>query len=631
MAAMCGFAGEFLFSGTADLDLARRMADRLAHRGPDDAGEYLSPDGRCAIGFRRLAVIDPAGSRQPMTCPRTGATVAFNGEIYNFRDLRADLSRQGWRFQTEGDTETLLALHALSREDLPSRLSGMFAFALYDPSAGRLILARDRMGQKPLWYAALADRIVFASEAKALLPHPKVNRSPDRGSILYYATLGYIPAPRTAWAGLLKLPPASMLEVRGAPVPVPMRYWSPDPVAIEGTKDACARRVRQAVESAVSRHMVSDVPVGALLSGGIDSSIIVALMCRQAGQAGGVRTFTAGFDNPRFDERPRARRLAESLGADHTELRVEPRPAEVLDAAAGLCDEPFADSSLAATWLIAREARKHVTVALAGDGGDECFAGYDRYAAMSIYESVRPLRYFFLRAAGAVAGAIAPPEERNRLRRLARFSAGLPYPFPEQYFMIRRLFSPSELVDLFAPGFMEDLEPEAPRDWFWRLYEDIEVADEVTRAQRHDMLTYLPDDLLVKTDTASMAVSLELRAPFLDPQIVTLGLSLPPCLKIHRRMGKQALRLAFDDLLPADVFDHPKRGFGLPLGDWLRGDLQAPMKEALLDNSFLNAGIFRPAAIRGLINDHVTRRYDHRHRLWAMLMLAKWLGRNGRE
>jgi len=626
---MCGFAGEFLFAGgRADLDLARRMAALEAHRGPDEAGEFLSPDGRCAIGFRRLAVIDPAGSHQPMTDEAGQTTVAFNGEIYNYQELREECSRQGWRFRTAGDTEVLLALYERHGEELVRHLSGMFAFAIYDSARGRLLLARDRMGQKPLWYSLLADRVVFASEAKALLAHPLVDQAMDRTALLHYATLGYIPCPHSAWSGLRKLTPASTLAADGRGPGAARRYWTPHLVPPLATAAEWTDAVRTAVEAAVRRHMVSDVPMGALLSGGLDSSIVVALMCRHAGRAGGVRTFTAGFDDPRYDERPQARRVAEHLGAEHTELRIDPRPAEVLETSSRLCDEPFGDSSAAATWLICREARRHVTVALAGDGGDEAFAGYDRYVAMSIYESVRAGRYFLLRLAGALAGAVAPRQERSPLRRLARFSAGLPYPYPEQYFMIRRLFSPADLVDLFAPAFLEGIEPEAPRDRFWELYEQPEFEDEVTRAQWHDMMTYLPDDLLAKTDAASMAVSLELRAPLLDPDVVELGMSLPRELKIRRRRGKQALRLAFADLLPADVLRLPKRGFGLPLGEWLRNDLAAEMRATLLDDSFLNAGVLNPNAVRGLINDHVSGRDDHSHRLWAILMLAKWMARS---
>jgi asparagine synthase (glutamine-hydrolysing) len=610
------------------------MAALLRHRGPDEEGSFLSDDGRCAIGFERLCVIDPSGSHQPMSTPDGGLTVAFNGEIYNFRELRAELQQAGYPFRTAGDTEVLLALYARDGEGMVERLRGMFAFAIYDSRRQSMLLARDHVGQKPLWYAMLPDRIVFASQARAILAHPMVDRSVDRQSILYYATLGYIPCPRSAWKGLRKLSPASTLAVAGG-TEAPRRYWGPrttersaDSAGSAGPPPAAAdwiQRTRTVLEAAVARHMVSDVPLGALLSGGLDSSIVVALMARHAGRSGGIRTFTAGFEDPRFDERPMARLVAQHCGTQHTELIIDPRPGEVLDEVSALYDEPFGDSSAAATWLICRQARRHVTVALAGDGGDEVFCGYDRYIAMSISQYIKPPRYFLYRLAGALAGALAPRQERSRLRRLARFSSALPYPFPQQYFIFRRLFSPADLPDLFTADFLDGLDPEAPANWFAELYEEPDLDDEPARAQWHDMMTYLPDDLLVKTDIASMAVSLELRAPMLDPDLVELGLALPPELKIKSRRGKQALRLAFADMLPPEVFQQPKRGFGLPLGDWLKNDLREPMRHILLDDAFLDSGIVRPEAIHGLINDHVSGRDDHRHRLWAMMMLAKWL------
>jgi asparagine synthase (glutamine-hydrolysing) len=628
---MCGFAGEFLLAaGRADRALARRMASLLRHRGPDEESDFLSADGRCAIGFERLAVIDVAGSHQPMSTADGQATIAFNGEIYNFRELRRELEAVGCVFRTAGDTEVLLELYRRHGEEMVQRLRGMFAFAIYDASRGRLFLARDHFGQKPLWYAMLPDRIVFASEAKALLAHPMVDRSLDRQSILYYLTLGYIPAPRSAWTGIRKLPPASSMTV-AASAEEPSRYWMPRPGPPAASPAEWIERTRAAVEASVRRHMVSDVPLGALLSGGLDSSIVVALMAREAGRAGGVRTFTAGFDDPRFDERPAARQLAAHCGTQHTELLIHPEPGDVLSAASRLYDEPFGDSSAAATWLVCREARKHVTVALAGDGGDEIFAGYDRYAAMHMSESIGPARYLLLRIAGAIAGVVAPHEERSPLRRLARYTRALPYPYPQQYLAFRSLFAPADFEDLLSPSFLEGVAPEGPQDWFWELYESQDFDDEVARCQWHDMMTYLPDDLLVKTDIASMDSSLELRAPLLDPKLAEIGLAAPADLKLSGRRGKQILRRAFGDLLPSGAISSPKRGFGLPLGTWLRGDLRQDMERILLGGVLTDTGIFRSEAIHGLVNDHVSGKDDHRHRLWALMMLARWLGDSKRS
>ncbi len=625
---MCGFAGEFLFdaSARADVSLAARMADRLVHRGPDEGGEFLSTDGRCAIGFRRLCVIDPAGSHQPMSSADGTLTVAFNGEIYNFRNLRGELSAAGERFRTDGDTEVLLPLYRRHGAEMVVRLSGMFAFALYDAAAGRLLLARDRLGQKPLWYAMLADRVVFASEPKALLSHPGVDAAVSETDLTAYLTLGYIPAPESAWRGVRKLSPGHIMELP-AEKPAPMRYWRPAPAEPPTDYKEAVSRVREKLSESVAEHLVSDVPLGALLSGGVDSAVMVALMCRTGG--GTVRTFTAGFDDAEFDERSDAARLAEHLGTEHTELLVDTAPADMPDALIDMYDEPFGDSSALPTCLVCRAARRHVTVALSGDGGDEVFAGYDRYRALYLAAQMRPSTYMLCRLGARLAGAFAGKTERGRLRRLVRFANALPYPYAEQYLMYRRLFSPADLVRLLTDDFIAAADPDAPSEWFLRLYEDGDFEDEVARAQHHDLSTYLPDDLLVKTDIASMASSLELRAPMLAADLVSLGLSLPAGWKVDRNGGKRILKDAFADMLPAEVFDRPKRGFGVPLARWLREDLLEVLKETLLDRELLDKGIFRAESLAGLIADHATGRDDHSHRLWALLVLARWLVRQG--
>jgi asparagine synthase (glutamine-hydrolysing) len=625
--AVCGFAGEYVFSGGgADAAAASAMAEVLGHRGPDEAGRYVSPDGRLAVAVRRLAVIDPPGSQQPMSSADGRCAVAFNGEIYNYRELRRALACEGAVFRTAGDTEVLLHLYRRDGADMLARLRGMFALALYERDAG-LLLARDRLGQKPLWYALLPGRLLFASEAKALLAHPAVDKSVDYDSIVLYMSMGYIAAPRTVWAGVRKLPPGCFLRVGAEPCE-PRRYWAPPAVGAPGSPAEQHRRVRELLSQAVAARMVSDVPLGALLSGGVDSSIVVALMSQAAGAAGGVRTFCAGFADGEYDERPAARRVAEHCGTQHTELLVRPQPAEAVDDVVRMYDEPFADSSALPTYLICRAARGQVTVALCGDGGDEVFGGYDRYRAMHLADVMGPGRYMLTRAAGGLARLVAPHDERSGLRRLVRFADALPHPPSVQYFMYRRVFGPAELAHLFCEEFAEGVDLEAPARWFCELYERPDVDEEICRAQRHDLETYLPDDLLVKADIASMAASLELRAPMLDHDVVALGLGLPVEAKLAARSargGKKILREAFGDLLPAETLGRRKQGFGVPLGRWLREDLAASLKETLLDGWFLGLGFFRPVAVRGLINDHLCGKADHRHRLWALLVLARWL------
>ena len=627
---MCGFAGEFVFGRAggrrADLAVAQRMAAALTHRGPDEQGQFLSPDGRCAIAFHRLAVIDLPGSHQPMTSADGALTVAFNGEIYNFRELRERLQGEGAVFRTAGDTEVLLHLYRRYGEAMVDHLDGMFALALYDAPAGRLLLVRDRVGQKPLWYLPLADRVAFASESRALLRHGDADLTPSPESLTAYCTMGYVPTPGTIWAGLRKLPPASRMTV-GDGIGAAERYWHPQPAVPPASRAAAAEAVRDHLAASVEARMQADVPLGALLSGGLDSAIVVALMAKAAGRAGGVRTFTAGFDDGAYDERPMARRVAQRFSAEHTELVVRAAPAEALDKLVDMYGEPFADSSALPTWLICRAARQHVTVALTGDGGDEVFGGYDRYRALRLAETMSPAKYLVVRVAAAMAALVAPQGERNRLRRLVRFAEALPEAPAGQYFTHRRLFGPHELARLLTPEFAAGVDLEAPGRWFCDLYEGGDFQDEAAYGQRHDLLTYLPDDLLVKADIASMAASLELRAPMLDHRVVALGLSLPVEMRVAGRRGKALLREAFAGVLPPETLRGAKRGFGVPLGRWLREDLVEVLRETLLDPGLYRLGIFRPEAVAGLLNDHFSGRGDHRHRLWALLVLARWLAR----
>ncbi len=622
---MCGFAGEFLFEAPgANVETVRNMAESLAHRGPDQAGSFLSPDGRCAIGFRRLAIIDPTGSHQPMTTPDGARTVAFNGEIYNFPQLRAELTGRGVTFRTKGDTEVLLHLPGDDPAEMLNRLDGMFALAIYDATEPTLLLARDRFGQKPLWYSYLSDRIVFASEPRGVLAHPLIHGRIDMCSIQHYLTMGYVPGHCSAWQNIHKLQPGQYLRIaRSAAQPV--RYWQLTPQNVQANERDLVADVRSQVISAVEARMVSDVPLGALLSGGLDSAIVTAVMSKSAGRTGGIRTFTAGFADQAYDERSAAAAVAKHCNTDHTELLIEPDPLTALDMIVDMYDEPFGDSSALPTHLICRAAREHVTVALTGDGGDEAFGGYDRYRAMQIAENLSPLAYTGFRLAASLARPFAPHRERNRLRRLIRFADALHLPPAVQYFQYRSLFDPSDLDKLFSDNTLTELDLDAPLRWFCDLFDAEDLPDEPSRAQYHDLHTYLPDDLLVKADIASMACSLELRAPLLDHRVVQLGLSLPTALKVGRRQGKLILRQAFADMLPAEALSAPKRGFGIPLASWLRNELRTTLIETLGDSGFLGRGIFRPEAVLGLVDEHLHRRADHSHRLWALLVLARWL------
>ncbi len=621
---MCGFAGEFMLRGApgrASAELAGRMAEQIRHRGPDEIGAFA--DHRCAIGFRRLCVLDPPGSHQPMKSTDGQVALAFNGEIYNFRQLREELAATGYAFTTAGDTEVLLAMYLTHGLSMLKRLEGMFAAAIYDARDGVLHLVRDRLGIKPLWYAVTERKVIFGSEAKALLAHPDVDRTIDPAAVGMYLTMGYVPVPGSIWRGLRKLPPGHRVSV-GVSAGQPERWWSPPASSLSISSADATARVTASLSDAVAKRMVADVPVGAMLSGGIDSSVVVALMCKTAGDPRGVKTFTAGFGESDFDERPHARAVADHLGTDHTELVIAPDAVGMLDELVDQYDEPFGDSSALATMLLCRAVREQVTVALCGDGGDEAFAGYDRHRAMWLTEHMSTAKSVLVTAAGMVADTFAPRDEKSSLRRFARFAAGLNAPPALRYLRYRQLFSTDALDAMLTDDLAAELELTAPRDWFADLYNQADCDGELLAAQRHDVLTYLPDDLLVKADIASMASSLELRSPMLDYRVLELGLSLPAELKVSRRAGKRILADAFGELLPPTVFTRPKAGFGVPIDTWLRGPLLNTLRETLLDQSFIDAGWLKRTALEHLITAHATGKADHRHRLWALLCLGKW-------
>lgn len=621
---MCGFAGEYCFGQQpADLGIVRKMASRIIHRGPDEPGEFLSSDGRCAIGFRRLSIIDPSGSHQPMTDVESQVSVAFNGEIYNFRELRQELSALGQPFQSEGDTEVLLRAYLQHGRDMTEKLVGMFAFAIYDSRTHTLLLGRDRIGQKPLWYSIMPDRIVFASEAKALLAHPMLHPAVERNAILAYLTMGYVPAPQTIWKGIRKLRPGHLLVHDGEALNT-TKYWKCTPYNVPEAEigDFIADQLRESVRL----RMVSDVPLGVLLSGGLDSSIIASLMAEQAGQAGGIRTFTAGFANDEeYDERPLAEQTAQQLGCEHVSLEITPQPKGMLEWVVDHFDEPFADSSAIPLHWICQAAKQHVKVVCTGDGGDEVFGGYDRYRAAHFAESMGNFSYAAIRLAGIIANILPKASERNRLARFARFSQALPFPPAMRYFTWRRLFGPEDLLRLCTPDFLAGEYVDDPAEWFYDLYAAGNANSEILNAQLHDIGTYLPDDLLVKSDIASMAASIELRAPMLDHRLVEAGLGLPIDEKISRRQGKSILRRLFADRLPEAVLSGKKRGFALPLAEWLREPLRDRMVELLLESKLAELEIFEQESLIGLMNDHLTGRDDNQHRLWALMVLAQWL------
>jgi asparagine synthase (glutamine-hydrolysing) len=615
---MCGICGLVAPGGTPDPGLVERMCAAIVHRGPDHGA--VGTLGRCALGYRRLRVIDLETGDQPVANERGDVVAVFNGEIYNFRELREELD--GREHEVRGTGDTPILPHLYEEEDLRflERLSGMFAIALWDSRRERLVLARDRLGKKPLLWTQLADgTVAFASEVKALLQLPGVERTVDLDAIDAYLSLQYVPCPRTALRGIEKVPPGSMLVVEDGLTEV-IPYWEPRPAAVTAaSEDEWLSLVREAVTASVRKRLVADVPLGALLSGGIDSSMVVSVMAQAASEP--VRTFTVGFGDARYDEREHARAVARRYGTTHEEIEVDvgADPAATVARLAAAYDEPLGDEAALPQLLISEIARRHVTVALVGDGGDEAFAGYERYAAVGLADRVPA---GLARPAAALLRRLpaARREPRSAAFRAARFLEAASVPAAERYGRLVEVF-PAELRSaLWSDDALRELG--SPRTAAALLGRPPRPG--VAGLQELDLRTYLPGDLLLKTDIASMAHSLELRSPLLDHEVVELGLALPPALKLKGREGKQALRRAFAADLPPGIAERAKTGFGVPISRWFRSELRELTSDVLLDDRARGRGWFRPAAVERLLADHAAGRADHAHRLWCLLMLELW-------
>jgi asparagine synthase (glutamine-hydrolysing) len=601
MSCVCGIAGLYSPTGAPNPELVDAMRAAIAHRGPDEGSTDAL--GRCVLGHQRLRVLDPETGYQPVTNETGDVVCVFNGELYNFAALREQL--RGHDVRGTGDTPVLPHLYEEHGPDLVRHLHGMFAVALWDERRGRLLLARDRLGKKPLVWTRLPDgTLAFASELKALLRLPDLRRDVDLEAIDSYLALQYVPGDRTGFVGIRRLLPGHVLVAEGADVRVE-RYWEPSLSEETLDEDEWLERVRETVREAVRMRLKADVPLGALLSGGIDSSIVVTLMAETSAQP--VRTFTVGFEDERYDERAYARAVAAQFGTLHQELSIEESVAETLPRLARAFDEPLGDEAALPMFLVCEQAQRHVTVALTGDGGDESFAGYERYVAVDLAGRVpsvvaRP----GARALRAVPAARRVP--RSPLFRAARLLDVAAAPAGARYTRLMEVFPFERRRSLWAEHVAGEvmLVPERPG---------------TTGLQLLDVATYLPGDLLPKADISSMAHSLELRSPLLDHRVLELGLSLPDSLKTHGRTGKVALRRAFASMLPPGVAARGKSGFGVPLGRWFREDLRELTRDVLRNDR----GWFHDGELERLIGEHESGHADHGHRLWCLLMLELWL------
>ncbi len=624
---MCGIIG-FVNNAAraADREVLGAMNAAIVHRGPDDDGFYLNEN--VGLAMRRLAIIDLASGKQPMHNEDRTKWIVFNGEIYNYRELREDLEQRGHRFYTHSDTEAIVHLYDEYGVDCLQHLRGMFAIAIWDETEKTLFLARDRVGKKPILYSHQANGdLVFGSEFQAMLKHPAVTREVDYAAIDSYLTYLCVPAPQTAFTQIRKLEPGHWLRWHDGKVET-QRYWLPDfSKKIKITESEAIDETTRILREATRMRMISEVPLGAFLSGGVDSSAVVALMAQESETP--VKTFSIGFEEQDFSELKYARHVAEHVGAEYNEFIVRPDALEVLPLLVDHYGEPYADSSAIPTYYVAKETRKHVTVALNGDGGDESFAGYERYMAMELAEMYKSIPGFVRKALieGPVNLLPSSPLKKTRIRDVQRFFTSANEDRLPRYHRWMSTFKPAVRAEMYTDDFKARINGSKTSNvldkWFSRA-NGLGVLDATLLT---DQMTYLPNDLLVKVDIATMANSLEARSPFLDHKMIEFAASLPENLKMSRLRTKSLLKKVAARLVPPEVVYRRKMGFGVPVGKWFRGEMKNFVRDVLLSETSLKRGIIKPAMIERYVAEHTRGEQDHAFQIWSLLMLELWFQR----
>lgn len=626
---MCGIAGIVTTSEDRPIgdhmDILHRMCGAMSHRGPD--GDGFWSDDQAALGHRRLAIIDLSElGRQPMTNEDGTLWITFNGEIYNFHELRDELVAHGHVFRSQCDTEALVHAYEQWGEDCVDRVRGMFAFAIWDTKTKRLFATRDRRGKKPFFYHWDGKVFRFSSELAAIVEDPAISRTIDAQSIDYYLTWGYVPAPGTAYAAVKKLLPGHVLTLdTRAPVPEVQtrRYWNLNylPKSRLSFEDAKAQ-LREILTESVRIRMISDVPLGAFLSGGVDSSIVVGIMAQLSDQP--VKTFSIGFRDIAYNELQHARRIADKWSTDHHEFVVEPDAVSILPILVRHYGEPYADSSAVPTYYVSQITREKVTVALNGDGGDEAFLGYERYLANQISESIQkiPGSGFAVRALRKLLPK--DTESKSKLNRAHRFLKVAMMPEADRYAHWIGYFGESSKRSMYRPDFLQRVAVREPLDWYDRIVGAQPGISAVERANLADYHGYLPYDLLVKVDIATMANSLEARSPLLDHKLLEFAAQLPENYKLRGRKFKWILRQAFSDMLPPENVNRSKFGFGVPIGSWLRNSMKPLVEDHLLSESSYIRAYLEPAAIERIVRKHMSSEANHSFQIWNLLMLEMW-------
>jgi len=619
---MCGIAG---FVESADVErrlgadearaLVRHMCQVIRHRGPDDEGALVEPG--IGLGMRRLSIIDVAAGHQPIDNEDGSVSIVFNGEIYNFQELRRDLEASGHRFSTNTDTEVIVHAYEQWGAGAFPKLRGMFGLAIWDRRTRRLVIARDRVGIKPLHYATAGGRLYFGSEIKSILCAPDLPRDLNPDALDHYLSFLYAPRDASFFARIKKLPPGHTLTWQDGAITIE-RYWRPaTEETFRGSEAEAVEQLEHVLADAVRAHLVSDVPLGAFLSGGIDSSLVVGLMSRVSGTR--VKTFSIGFGEPQYDELAYARQVAARYATDHHEDVVTPDGISILDALVSHFDEPFGDSSAIPTWYVSQLAARHVTVTLSGDGGDELFGGYDRYlqdprvAAIDRYAppAIR-------RVAGLVASRLPQGARGKRfLRHIASSTRG-------RYVDAVGFFNADDKASLYSSGLRASLSPVDPEQRVLTVFDRYADLPWASQMMRFDIETYLPEDILTKVDRTSMAHSIESRVPLLDNDVIDFALTLPASMKIRNGRRKHVLKEVAARYLPAGLIDRRKQGFGVPLDVWFRGSLRELFSDTLLSARSLARGYFEPSYLRQLLHEHVSGRRDHALRLWQLVVLERW-------
>ncbi|MBU0566545.1 asparagine synthase (glutamine-hydrolyzing) [bacterium] len=628
---MCGICGKLNFDGRpVDEGLIRKMCSVLAHRGPDDEGVYTSKHGArstehgIGLGHRRLSIIDLDTGHQPMSNEDGSIRIVYNGEVYNFLRLREDLEKKGHRFRTRSDTEVIIHLYEDYGPDCVKYLRGMFAIAIWDSPRQRLFLARDRLGQKPLVYTLTSSSFIFGSEIKAILADPQIKREVDLEALHHYLTYGYVPAPLTIFKGIKKLPPAHTLVWEKGQVKIE-RYWSLSYIPkLQLKEEEYVPRLLELLKESVKLRLISDVPLGAFLSGGVDSSAVVAMMAELSDRP--VKTFSIGFEEASFNELKFARIVSRRFGTEHHEFVVKPDALEILPKLIWHYNEPYADSSAIPTYYVSQITRQHVTVALNGDGGDEAFAGYERYLANKIARSYEKIPAFIRE------GVILPlinrlPEDTTRkslTRRIKRFTAAIRETPERRYVRWVSIFNNLQKEELYSSEMREGMVDLDSVNLLVDVYRQAKADNFLDSTMFVDCMTSLPDDLLVKVDIASMANSLEARSPFLDHKLVEFAASLPPDLKLKGKTTKYILKKALKEYLPKDILYRDKMGFGVPIGRWFRNELKDYAYEILLDTRAKERGYFNPDSVKKILDEHTSGRIDHWCRIWGLLNLELW-------